>query len=168
MAEAGKDVQVKFNWKTLEKKLGVMRTQMLPYIRASFREFAQFGLYTIQMYTPDTSPGRTNLKALWVLDEAPAEKVTRFIIRNTYSDPRVILWFEEGTKPHDIPVGRFGFLHFVDEGGNDVYTKKTVKHPGTMAWHMAQQTKADLAGRINSYANQTLASVTKLVQRGAM
>jgi len=163
-----KDFSVTFDWSVLEQKLGVMRDRMLPYVRETFRAFAEFGLDQIKMHTPETSPGRTKIKDLWIIDESPSERITRFIIRNTYSDPRVILWFEEGTKPHDIPVGRFGFLHFVDDMGDDVYTRKTVKHPGTVAWHMAQLTKADLATRINNYVQTTLNSLTSMVQKGAV
>ena len=50
----------------------------------------------------------------------------------------VALFFEKGTKPHMIPVGKKGFLAFKAghsagsvKFGNYVYTKKPIKHPGT-------------------------------------
>jgi hypothetical protein len=146
----------------LGRKFGILKNEVLPYMKRTWEEIAMFGLREIKMGTPPTHTG-TNLKELWVLDRTVSATVSMFIIRNTYKNPDVIRWIEEGTRPHRIPVGRFGFLHFTTYEGTEVFTKKAVMHPGTPAWRMVEITSRMIQSKLDQYVQATFAQIDKLM-----
>jgi hypothetical protein len=159
-------------WRDYDKAADALiqsvRARVVPFVLSTFRSFAETGLEMVEERTPLTRPGRTNIRSLWKLDEfSVTPEVQSFVIRNLYKDTgktNVILWFEEGTLPHDIPVGKFGFLHFTTYEGDEVYTKKTVKHPGTKAHHMVSLTRKALDAALMSYAEQTAKKVEQMIR----
>jgi len=154
------------DWEMLGKRFGILKDEVLPYMKRTWFSIAGYGLTRIKQLTPETHTG-TDLAGMWGLDYSITETVYRFIIHNTYKNPDVLLWFEEGTKPHRIPVGKFGFLHFTTYEGDEVFTKKAVMHPGTPAYWMATKTRAELTSKLDSYVKQTFAQVSKLMgERG--
>ena len=158
-------VNFTIDWEMLGKRFGILKNEVLPYMKRTWFAIAEYGLMRIRQLTPETHTG-TDLAGMWGLDYSVRATVTSFIIRNTYKNKDVLVWFEEGTRPHRIPVGKFGFLHFTTYEGDEVYTKKTVMHPGTPAYWMATKTKADLQSKLDSYIQQTFVQIDKLMGAG--
>ena len=157
------DYTIRIEWKEFERQLGVLRDRLIPFMRTTFRSFVESGVDFIQQAGPETREGRTKIKTLWVSEQTAQGAIDEFMIHNTYKNQDVILWFEYGTRAHDIPVGRAGFLHFTTYEGDEVYTRKTVKHPGTSPWLMVTRTKAMLDAALNTYVEKTLASINTLI-----
>jgi hypothetical protein len=157
------EYKFRFDWKNVEMVLGQLRDRIVPFMRATFRSFVESGVDFIQEAGPEVRQGRTPIKTLWVSEQTASGAVDEFVIRNTYNNQDVIVWFEFGTRAHDIPVGRCGFLHFTTYEGDEVYTRKTVKHPGTRPWLMVTRTKAKLDAALNTYVEKTLASIDELI-----
>lgn len=142
--------------------LGALGKELLPYMRTTWEAIAQFALREVRIETPLTRTG-TDLRALWTLEGSHNGAVTEFIIKNLYKDPQVIVWFEEGTPAHVIPIGPAGFLHFFTYEGDEVYTKKPVHHPGTPAWKMVEITREIVEAKIDQYAVETYSMVDKIL-----
>lgn len=160
----GAALNVTWDYSGLLSRLDRLRDKVLPYMKATFRAFAETGASLVKERTPDTSPGRTAIKDMWELAEYTEDEATSaFIIRNTYKPEKVIEFFEFGTRAHDIPVGRFGFLHFTTDEGEEVYTKKTVKHPGTRPWLMVARTKWQLEAALDAYVAGTLKMIDSML-----
>lgn len=158
-----REVTVRFEAMKFARDLGQLAEKLVPFMRATFRSFVQSGVDYIQQAGPEVREGRTPIKTLWISEQTASGAVDEFIIRNTYRNPDVILWFEFGTKAHEIPVGRFGFLHFTTYEGDEVFTRKSVHHPGTRPWLMVTRTKAMLDAALDNYVQATLRSVDQLI-----
>ena len=143
-------------------RLGALSDKVFPYIKKTWEQIAKWALSEVQHYTPPTHTG-TDIRSMWILETTSTEAVTEFLIRNTYKDPQVITWFEEGTEPHEIPPGPCGFLHFFTYEGQEIYTKKPVQHPGTVAWRMAEQTVQESTIIIDQYIEQTFLMVDQML-----
>jgi hypothetical protein len=155
-------LEVKFVSGGFLEGLGTLAKDLLPYMRTTFEAIAQFALQEVRIETPPTRTG-TDLRALWNLTGSHTGAVTEFIIKNLYKDPQVIVWFEEGTPAHVIPIGPAGFLHFFTYEGDEVYTKKPVHHPGTPAWKMVEITRKMTENKLDQYAAQTYAMVDRML-----
>lgn len=149
----------------LKAGLSVLAEQLVPYMKVTWQKIAEFTLREVQAATPPTRTG-TDLKGLWSMDRQEFGAITEFIIHNLYPDPQVILWFEEGTQAHVIPIGEAGFLHFFTYEGDEVYTKKPVHHPGTPAWKMAEQGRVMAEILLSQYIRDTYAMVDRFLERG--
>lgn len=159
------------NYDTLKARLGALQQKVFPYIKKTFEEVAKWMLEEVKIYTPPTHTG-TDLRSMWILEESgdlfsSTEGIAEWLIYNTYEDPRIIWFFEEGTKPHEIPVGPCGFLHFFTYEGDEVYTKKSVWHPGTPAYKMVDQTVHEGQIKIDQYMEQTFAMVDEMLAQAA-
>ena len=151
-----------FDTSLLRQRLDTFADQVIPYIKKTFVQVAEWGLRNVKTYTPNTHSG-TNIRDMWIMTESSEGTITNFIIRNTYKDPQIIRWFETGTKPHEIPVGECGFLHFFTYEGQEVYTKRPVWHPGTVPWRMVEQTTIEVGIKIDQYVQETFAMVDQMM-----
>ena len=163
---ASRDITFWFNYDVLKARMGALSDKVFPYIRKTWEQIAKWALEEVKIYTPATHTG-TDLRSMWILESDTEGEIHEFIIRNTYPDPNIILWFEEGTKPHEIPVGQCGFLHFFTYEGDEVYTKRSVWHPGTVAWRMAAQTVNEAQVKIDQYMAATFTMVDQMLDEAA-
>jgi hypothetical protein len=156
-------IDFRFDANRLQAGLGNLSEKLLPYMKTTWLYIAQDVLEEVRAATPPTRTG-TDLKALWTLDRDEVGAVTEFIIHNLYPDPQVILWFEEGTRAHTIPIGKAGFLHFFTDEGEEVYTKRPVQHPGTVAWLMAEKGRRRGEELLGRYIEETFAMVERFLE----
>jgi hypothetical protein len=155
--------KINIDYSRFEKAMSILYEKVIPYMRVTWMEIAEQGLRTVVAYTPPTRPGRTSIRDLWFLEHTVQAKVEQFIIRNLYKDQRVLLWFEEGTKPHEIRPRYGNVLHFFLEDGTEIFTK-LVYHPGSPAYGMVAQTERELNIRLDRYMEETMNMVDSLMQ----
>lgn len=151
----------------LRQRMGVLADDVMPYAKKAFEALVEWARQTVSTKTPYTRTG-TDIRGMWQMTSSEIGTITQFIVKNTYKDPRIIMWMEGGTKPHEIPVGEFGFLHFFTYEGDEVYTKRSVWHPGTVAWKMVEQTRREVQLKIDQYVTQTLDMVDKMMREGGV
>lgn len=154
-----------FDTSVLRRRMGVLADDVMPYVKKAFEALAQWGKDTVSMHTPFTRTG-TDIRGMWQLTSSEQGTITQFIVKNTYKDPQIILWMEGGTKPHEIPVGEFGFLHFFTYEGDEIYTRRSVWHPGTVAWRMVEQTRREVAIKVEQYVQETFDMVDRMMREG--
>lgn len=135
------------------KKTGQLLNQLIPYAEVTAREIALKALRQVKEFTPKTKTG-TDLKGLWVLEENKLQTREDFIIKSLYKDQKIIVFFEEGTKPHEIHAKNSPWLVFKTSHG---YRRaKMVNHPGTTAYKMIAKTEKLLDPIVNGYVTMTL------------
>ena len=156
---------VTFDADRLKAGLGRLADKIVPYMKTTWMKIAEFTLREVKASTPQTRTG-TDIKGMWAMERQEFGAVTEFIIHNLYPDPQVVVWFEEGTQAHIIPIGEAGFLHFFTYEGAEVYTKKPVHHPGTPAWKMAEQGRVMAEILLNQYVHDTYSMVDRLLEGG--
>jgi len=149
-----------------EKRLGNLWRRLAPFANLKARDFARMGLEKVRDYTPETRPGRTDIRDLWRLDESRYGKVLEFIIHNIYSNQDVLAFFEYGTRAHKIePVNARVLRFIVEETGEEVFTRN-VFHPGTRPWRMVEKTRQELNFLANQWVEMTLREVNRLMREG--
>jgi len=149
-----------------ERKLGSLWKRLTPFANLKARDFARIGLEKVRGYTPETRPGRTDIRDLWRLDESRYGKVLEFIIHNIYPNEDVLAFFEYGTRAHRIEPVKAQILHFIiEETGEEVFTKN-VFHPGTRPWRMVEKTRQDLNSLAAQWVEATIREVDRLMREG--
>jgi len=146
-----------------ERKTKNIGTKVIPYARVAFKKLAGWAFLTLKAHTPPTRRGRTKIKELWKMRLTRRGTIENFIIKNMYPNQDVILFMEEGTKPHVIRAKPGGVLAWKDEDtGQDMFAR-IVHHPGTPAFHMVAQTEKEVNIKIDYYIRQTFKMTDKLV-----
>jgi len=135
------------------KKLDRVVTDVIPYAKTTAKELAWWACEEIKKRTPETAPGRTNIKNWWSFNTTRKGSMVSYVIRNMYKNQDVILYFEEGTKPHVIEPVEKQALRWID-GGEERFAK-SVAHPGTMGHFMVELTRRDLEYKTNLYIQNT-------------
>ena len=154
--------QVDFD--VFKTRMDCLANEVIPYMRVTWQEIADWAFATIKAYTPPPRhPKSTNIRELWGVTHNVRGAIEEFVIENTYENKQVLIWFEGGTKPHVIPVGKCGFLHFKLDDGTDVYTKRDIKHPGTPRYEMVAQTRRETEIKIAQYTEATFAMCDKIL-----
>lgn len=148
-------------WK---KKTGALLTKLIPYASATAKRLVTRAYALIVHYTPKTETG-TDIKGMWRVENRRLATKEEFIIKNLYPNQDIIVFFEEGTKPHEIVPKRKMFLHFFTKGGAEVFTKH-VSHPGTPAYQMIAKTEKQMDPLVNAYVKQTFEMANKIMSEG--
>ncbi len=148
-----------------EKKMGDLYKKLLPYSRVVFGRLAEWALENVKAETPDTKTG-TDIRGMWQIDHSKTAKRERFIIQNIYPKQEIILFFEEGTKPHTIRAKNAPYLIFFWETQNRWVKVKSVKHPGTPAYRMLAKTDEKLMPKIDMYIKGTIEHAKRIMAQG--
>lgn len=147
------------------KHASAVGTKVIPFARIAFKKFAVEAYRAVKMYTPPTRQGRTKIKDLWKMQFSRRGTIESYIIANTYPNQDVILWMEEGTRPHIIrPKKPGGLLAWIDEDSGQAMFAKLVHHPGTPAFQMVYHAEREMNIRINYYIQQTFKQVDKVTR----
>jgi len=147
-----------------ERKARNIGTRVIPYARFMFKKLAGWAFLTLKAHTPPTRHGRTKIKELWKMKLSRRGTIENYIIENMYPNQDVIMFMEEGTRPHIIrPKRAGGVLAWVDEDTGQAMFARLVHHPGTPAYHMVAQTEREVNIKIDYYIQQTFKMTNKLI-----
>jgi len=145
------------------KKTGDLFNQLIPYARTTAREIAVKALERVKYHTPDTYTG-TDLRGMWEMDERKLKTREEFIIHNLYPEQKIIVFFEEGTKAHDIYPKNRPWLHFKTRNGRWIRTGH-VSHPGTVAHKMIANTEDELSPLVDFYVQSTFEMAQRIMNQ---
>lgn len=137
----------------------------IPYMFNVSQRIALEAKAKLEEYTPEPkTSGTTDLSKLWVMNSSRRGAAVRYVIHNTYTkNPNVIVFFEGGTKPHDIRPKEAAALHFFIEGSG-IFSKH-VHHPGTRAYWMIKKTRDEIEPIMDQYIQGTFAMADKIFWR---
>lgn len=155
--------KMKIDYSMFQKKMGKLGTKVIPYARIAFKKIAGWAFVTLKAHTPPTRQGRTKIKDLWKMAMTRTGTIESYIIENMYPNQDVILWMEEGTKPHKIEAKPGNVLSWVDDDTGQRLFAKIVYHPGTPAYHMVAQTEKEVNIKIDFYIQQTFNQLNNLM-----
>jgi len=148
------------------KKSGALLNKLIPFARVTARSVATKVLERVEYHTPETWEGRTDIKDLWEMSHKKLKTREEFIIKNLYPDQQIIIWFEEGTKAHDIYPKNSPWLHFNLRGTDKWIRTDHVSHPGTVAHEMIGKSEREMQPVIDSYVRKTFAQAQKIMDMG--
>ena len=146
------------------KHAGAVGTKVIPYARVAFKKLAGWAFLTLKAHTPPTRSGRTKIKELWKMRLTRRGTIENYIIQNMYPNQDVILFMEEGTRPHIIRARPGGILHWTDEDTGQELFAKLVHHPGTPAYHMVAQTEKEVNIKTDYYIAQTFKMLDRMTR----
>jgi len=146
-------------WKA---KVDRMILKLMPYAKVTAKQVAEIALDMIQKRTPDTTTG-TDIRSMWEIKESRQKTRQVFIIENTYQPNQIILFFEEGTRPHVIKSTGSWPLRF-QWMGKEVHAHK-VRHPGTKAYKMIEQTERYIKPKMDWWERQQYAMLDKIMRQ---
>jgi len=148
------------------QRLKNLYQRAIPWFKDTFRDMATKAYTDIKEATPETSPGRTEIRDLWRMEHTTSGMVETFIIKNLYQDEKVLIFFEKGTKPHIIRPVNAKFLHFfIEDTGEEIFTK-LVHHPGTPAYKMVEPAKEELNEKADFYIQNFFQNLDRLMNEG--
>ncbi len=156
--------KLKIDASMFRKHANAIGTQVIPYARRAFKLFAVEAYKAVKLYTPPTRQGRTKIKDLWKMRFSRRGTIESYIIENTYFNQNVILWMEEGTKPHKIEAKPGNVLSWIDDDTGQRLFAKIVHHPGTPAFRMVYHAEREMNIRINYYIEQTFKQVDRMTR----
>lgn len=160
------DCKFRVDSRLFEKKLKAVGTRLIPFCGKSAELLAKWAFDEIKKRTPETRSGRTDIKALWDMQHTTRGAIETYIIQNLYPNQDILIFFEEGTKPHIIRPVKAKFLHFfIEETGEEVFTK-LVRHPGTKKYAMVESVEAELTVKVDAYIQGTFKEVDRLMKMG--
>lgn len=157
--------RIKIDYSRYINRMSGLVDKLAPFFKVMGGKIAQEAHRFVTSATPPTRPGRTDIKKLWVVDQTREGTIESYIVRNTYSNPDVITFFEEGTRPHRIKPKNARRLHFVTYEGDEVYAK-LVHHPGTPAYHMVEQAQRETNLIVDRYVELTLTTLNRVLDLG--
>ncbi len=153
-------INAKFRWDAsiFTSKMGNLGTKLIPYAKVTFAQLADEARRRVKAYTPPTKG--TNIRELWEIEHSSRGTIEEYIIHNLYENQDVILFFEVGTKPHQIRPRKAGYpLHWLDEDTGAHMFAYLVRHPGTPAYRMIEQGERETEVLLNQYIQQTLSMI---------
>lgn len=154
-------LQMKFgaDMRQFARKMGAIGNKVIPYVRVTMGELAEYARQTAARYTPPTRSGRAKIRDMWKARHSRKAAVESYIIENMYKDQNVLMYFEYGTQPHIIKAKGTAPLHWIDEDtGEDVFAR-IVHHPGTPAYQMIAHAERETNIKWNNYIRSTLKMV---------
>lgn len=154
-----KKTEIRVDYSLWQAKCELLRAQLMPYAKTTARQVGNVALEMIKDRTPATKTG-TDIRSMWNLKESRQATKTVFIISNTYEPNKVILFFEEGTVPHEITSKGSWPLHFWWLG-KEIYARR-VSHPGTVAYRMIDQTEQYIKPKMDWWEKQQRDMVSKI------
>jgi len=161
-----------WQWKKKSESLG---KELISYAKVTIKEIAEAMFKVVKARTP--KPGiqytrdggqrtSTDIGKLWNMDHQKSATREKFIMKNLYPNQDVILYFEEGTKPHQIrPKRSGGFLNFYTSRG--FVKTRGVEHPGTEAHRMIGGAIDWAESLIDSYESGVIQLVRRIMARTA-
>lgn len=133
------NLNIKIDRTVYDKKMSALEMKLIPFIKTTGMKLAEYGFNEIRNKTPNEK-----IKQLWKMTHRTKATEVVYTIYNKYPKEKVVLWMEEGTKPHMIRPVRTKCLHFIlERSGEEIFTMRTA-HPGTPAHQMVESTRADL------------------------
>lgn len=158
-------LQLKMDARLFMAKIKGVGTKVIPYVKSDIRDLAKWAFDEIKVRTPKVTSGRREIHKMWEMEESKSAAREMFIIKNLYPDEDVLIYMEEGTKPHIItPRKPGGFLHFFI-GSDEIFTK-SVFHPGTPAYHMVGSVEAELRSKVDWLTKRFFDHVRRLEGMG--
>lgn len=154
--------EISVDYSLWRAKSELLRARLMPFARIAARQVATVALGMIKARTPETKTG-TDIRSMWEMKESRQKTREVFIIQNTYEPNKVILFFEEGTVPHEIKSKGTYPLHFWWLG-KEIYARK-VSHPGTPAYRMIGQTEEYIRPKLDWWEAQQINLVDKIMGR---
>ena len=162
------------DYSLFEKKMGALGTKVIPRARITAQQIAKYGVKAVRLFTLKVpvargrggriarTEGRRRIADMWQLTHQRRALMDLYTIKNLYPNQDVLIFFEEGTKRHEIRPKGAGRLHWTDEDtGEDVFAKQ-VDHPGTPATKMVERTEREvIQPRVELWMRQTFAMVDK-------
>jgi len=146
-------------WKA---KSELLHAQVMPFAKETARRVAEVALEMIKDRTPETKTG-TDIRSMWEMKQSRQRTREVFIIQNTYEPNKVILFFEEGTVPHEIKSRGTYPLHFWWLG-KEIYAYR-VSHPGTPAYRMIDKTGEYIKPKMDWWERQQVNLVNKIMRK---
>jgi len=156
-----------------DRKMGNLGSKVWPYARIQAEYVAKQAQKAVRLFTmrPEgggggsknaRTTGRQKIADLWEMTRDRKAYMDIYTIKNLYPNQDVILYFEEGTKPHEIVPKRKRILFWEDpESGEDMFAK-IVHHPGTVATKMIERTEREVIDpKTDLWVSQTLAMIDR-------
>lgn len=154
------DAKFHWDWSMFKGRMDCVR-DVIDHARIMAGRLAERAYGMIKAFTPETSKGRTKIKELWDMDHSRRGTIETYIIKNLYPKKDIILFFEEGTRPHIIRPIRAKSLRWVDEMTGEEVFAQMVRHPGTPAYEMIAKTEKLMLPQIDGYVAATLKDLDK-------
>ena len=107
--------------------------------------------------------GREKIANLWTLTHERKAYMDVFTIYNLYPQQDVVMFFEKGTPPHEIRPSKKKVLYWVEETGEEIFTKH-VHVQGMKATRMVERTEKILDSKIAFWITKTLQMVDKEIR----
>lgn len=143
-----------------------------------FNEFIEKAFQRALELAKKLTPGKGNLRKEWEasFDRDASGKMRQAVLKNNYSNPKILEYLEWGTKAHDIRPKNGGFLVFFSKlaigrkytvGGRDLVNTsgwvraRVVKHPGTKAYDIIGSTRRSLMAQIAQMKAGFLANLAR-------
>ena len=138
------------------------KAQDFRIFNTAIKRFGLRGLNQIKALTP----GSGNIASKWRIQyhTGTTGEIRTISIYNVHENENIVLYLEEGTRPHIIPVGAKGFLAFQDDNGKWVFTKNDIHHPGTIAYRMVGLTAELLNSNLNTFTRLLEQMYTKRLE----
>ena len=154
--------KISFDASIFQERFGALYKKAIPYMMTTFKQIAVWALAEVRTYTPTPRAGSTSIRDLWRMTESRQAAWQEFVIANIYANQDVLVFMEEGTKPHQIKSKGTWPLHFFLDSGEEIYCR-LVHHPGTVAYHMIQQTESAAQIKIEQYIHDTRVMIDKMM-----
>jgi hypothetical protein len=156
----------KVDSRIFETKMKRLGTRLGPYVSATARRMIEKAYKIVQEKTPKPRKGRTDIRSLWRIKHSKRAAVEEFIIHNLYPNEDVLVYIEEGTRPHIIlPKRPGGSLHFFLDSGEEIWAS-WVLHPGTPDHRMVATAEMELEKMTDFYVKETFKQIDKLTKAG--
>ena len=147
-------------------KSGALINELVPYAEVTAERIADVAVDIVSELTPRSDKGTQHMADMWQYTKSRKARVLEFVIENMYPNQDIVLYVEEGTRPHQIPIGRRGFLAWEGSGGKWIYTKRAVMHPGTSGVFMLKTTEVQMNALTDSYVTAVLKRASSIDKRG--
>lgn len=159
-------VKYKIDSTQFRSKSRALINELIPYAEVTAEQIAKKGVDIVSELTPRSAKGTKHMADMWQYTKSRKARVLEFVIDNMYPNQDIVLYVEEGTKPHKIPIGRRGFLAWEGAGGEWIYTKRAVMHPGTRPYLMLKTTEVRINALTDSYVTAVLKKASSIDRRG--
>ncbi len=159
-------VKYKIDARRFRSKSRALINELIPYAEVTAEQIAKKGVDIVSELTPRSDKGTQHMADMWQYSKSRKARVLEFVIENMYPNQDIVLYMEEGTRPHQIPIGRRGFLAWEGPGGKYIYTRRAVMHPGTRPYLMLKTTEQQMDALTDQYVTVVLQRASSIDKRG--
>lgn len=146
------------------KHMNALAAKVIPYVKITVEQVAEKAVSFVAAHTPPTRTGRTKIRDLWKLRHQRRGTIERYFIENTYHNPDILIFMDEGTSPHTIRPKDKKMLHWIDEETKEHIFAKIVHHPGTPAYRMIEKAERECNALLDWYIKQTFKMVDNIMK----